>query len=570
MKRYAITLFISILLCSFCSAQDSRKNKLRDYFDLIERTGFSGQILIAENGQTIANAALGRIAHSTSQKVTENTLFGIASMSKQFTAAAIGHLVQSKKLSFDSPLSAIFKNIPEDKLNITIHQLLTHTSGIPGGDLISDFEPLSKGELLKKIVTSELSFSPGEKWRYSNAGYNVLALIIEEVSGLSYEEYLTKYFFSPLKLDYTRIIGSGDWKGLSVAHAINGSYDAGDTKKWKYNMRTLGGGNIASTVSDLQKWNESLEQNTILKKRITDQLFTPHYQISGNEYYGYGWFVFKKSDGATRLIEHGGDYEKGFNGGFYRFQNPRLTILILSNKYEPAGAELWTRWAVYYPIRDIMFNKNVGFDKVQLRLDEITDISGSYADEVGSNKLVIEKCGTSFRLEISGGDLSDQFYAVHDTLRADLRRASQQTTALVDELLKDNFEAFKVALKERAKVWDVFAEEWENVVKVHGRVLHYEVLGSVANNYNDGVKCFVRFHHERGISAMSYGWMENGKGRLYGTSAMDNILLEMFIHLDANGKWRAYNLFEDSWETFEIQYTGSKIQVGNIILNKLE
>lgn len=569
MKKIIILLLMPFVLLKM-GAQTNKAEALNNYLNTAESFGFSGQVLIEKDGKLIVNRALGYLSDNTNQKVTSETLFGIASISKQFTAAAISLLAQNEKLNFDDPISIFFPKLPEDKRRITIHHLLTHSSGIPGGDIISDFENITKEDMIKKILAIELNQQPGKQWRYSNSGYSLLAFIIEKVSGLTYEDYLAKNIFNPLKMNHTRIIGgSNSWDKLEGASAMRGSVNAGNLKEWRYNMRTIGGGNIASNTSDLYKWNQALKHFKFLKKKYTDKLFFPHIQIHKNEYYGYGWFVFKGDNEKVKLVEHGGDYEKGFNGGFYKYQDKDLTILILNNKFDPIGPNLWLRWAVFYPIRDILTKnlKESSYSSPIISISKNTKITGNYISKDKNSSVKIMNRNNGYTLEFEGLDVAYEIFKVPDSIIAISDIGLKKTIELVNKLVSGNLESYKDVI-ERPEYWNLFADEWNDIKKVYGEIISFKVLALVPNYYNDGVKCFIRLNHERGTSFMTYGWMDYGRDKLYATFPTNNLKLTKRIQKSKEGVWLAYDLFKNEWLEIKINPSAEKIQIGTIVFNR--
>lgn len=553
-------------------AQNSRHEALINYLTNAEKFGYSGQVLIEQDGEILVNKALGYLSDNSSEKVTEETLFGIASVTKQFTAAAICLLAQNKKLNFDDKISTFFPKLPQDKGEITIHHLLTHTSGIQGGDVIHDFENISKEDMINRILTLDLDQKPGKKWRYSNSGYSLLAFIIERVSGLSYEEYLTENIFKPLGMNHTRIIGgSNSWNGLVAASALRGSVNVGTPREWRYNMRTIGGGNLASTASDLYKWNSALNDHNLLTKKYVEKLFHPHVQVNKKEYYGYGWFVFIGDDGKVRLIEHGGDYEKGFNAGFYKYQNKDLTIIILNNQYDPIGPNLWLRWAIFYPIRDILIKDLSELDysiPSILRLDN-DSIIGSYISKDKSSQMDVTKSTNGYSIRLEGLDVAYEIFQVPDSIKSISQIGLNRTIALVNELVSGNLEAYKDVI-ERPDHWNLFADEWDDIKKVYGEIMSFKTIAVVPNYYNDGVKCIIKLIHERGTSIITYAWMDYGRDKLYATYPTNELKLVKRIQKLEDGVWLTYDLFKNKWLEIKINETSRKIEIGSLVLYKTD
>jgi CubicO group peptidase (beta-lactamase class C family) len=190
--------------------------KIADYLDQEGENGFSGTVLVKIPGQPLFTASYGFSNQEKGIKNSAETVFDIGSLTKQFTAAAILKLEMDGKLSVHDKISRYIPDIQSDKSNITIHHLLTHTSGLPY-QIGTDHEVISRSELINRISESTLANQPGESHQFSNAGYNLLGVIIEEASGMSYEKYLEKNLLKPagLRLTGYRI---PDWSQANMAN----------------------------------------------------------------------------------------------------------------------------------------------------------------------------------------------------------------------------------------------------------------------------------------------------------------------------------------------------------------
>ena len=196
----AIFLMLNLQVSTFPQAK-SVKGKLSDYLNRASAYGFSGQVLIAENGKILLNQAFGYADKERRIASTPNTAFNIASLTKQFTATAILRLETDGKLKTFDTIGQYLENVPADKSNITIHQLLTHTSGLSRG---SDGEKnTTRDETVEKILKQSLAAKPGEQFHYSNNGYQLLAAIIEKVSGQTFASYLSEKLFKPSGMSQT-------------------------------------------------------------------------------------------------------------------------------------------------------------------------------------------------------------------------------------------------------------------------------------------------------------------------------------------------------------------------------
>ncbi len=309
--------------------------KIDNYMMSGVEKGYAGTILIAKDGKIILSKGYGLANRENNIVNTPDTIFDIGSNAKQFTAAAIMKLVDQKKLSTTDRLEQFFDNVPDDKKYITVHQLLTHTSGFDHG-FGGDFDGTTKDQFLKKAFASELIFKPGERSKYSNAGFSVLAAIIENVSSMNYETYLSKNIFKPAGLNHTGYL-IPDWADQPFAHQYwHGAIPRGTTvnryiKDGSVSWNLVGNGGLLATSTDLYNWLEALKTDKILSKTARDQLFNHHAAITtqSDRYYGYGWGVQTGYEGKTLITHNGG------NGIYYSgiawYPEGDVTILFSSN-----------------------------------------------------------------------------------------------------------------------------------------------------------------------------------------------------------------------------------------------
>jgi len=207
--RYT-TLFIlllSLVTVSFAQSTavriaPSTVKSIEAYLEKLDKIGYSGSVMVAVNGKPVISRGYGY--SDREQKITNSpkTISDIGSITKQFTAAAILKLEMQGKLSTDDKITKYFQNVPPDKSEITLHQLLRHASGLRGG-VGGDYEKITEPEFVEKVFNSPLRSPVGTKFGYSNVGYSLLALIVEKVSGQSYEQYLYENLWKPAGMEMT-------------------------------------------------------------------------------------------------------------------------------------------------------------------------------------------------------------------------------------------------------------------------------------------------------------------------------------------------------------------------------
>jgi CubicO group peptidase (beta-lactamase class C family) len=330
-----------------------------------------------------------------------DTKHRLGSVTKQFTSMLIMQLVQQGKLKLDVPISTYLPDYPKSNGNaITLHHLLTHTSGIPNYTSFPNFfKDISRNsysplEFLNFFSDSTLQFKPGETFSYSNSGYFVLGVIIEKVTGKSYEQVLQENILTPLKMNNTGFDHHNTiLKNRASAYEKSGkSY----TNASYIDMSIpYAAGSLYSTVEDLYLWDRALYTNQLLQKENMDLLFTKHIP-AGRGYYGYGWSIGQMPMGNTtellQIISHSGGIN-GFNTLITRIPSDQSLIVLLNNT---GGAPLqemtivlagilydkpydFPKKSLAYALQDVMEKK--GIDAALAYYKDVKDAKGYSLDE---------------------------------------------------------------------------------------------------------------------------------------------------------------------------------------------
>ncbi|MGE7760408.1 serine hydrolase domain-containing protein [Peribacillus sp. NPDC097895] len=306
---------------------------------------FSGVIGVKAGDVLIHSSAHGYSNRSDEMMNTTETRFGIASGCKLFTAIAICQLIQKGKLKFNSQLKDCLSIVfPDFHQNVTIHHLLTHTSGIPDyfdENVMADFEELWQKnpmyhikrlkDFLPMFQNDMMMFEPGERFHYNNAGYILLGLIVEELTGLEFSEYIDNNIFLPCEM---RDSGYFSMDKLPKKTALGYIDDENGT--WRTNVYSLpikGGadGGAYITASDMFRFWEGLFSNQLLNQEYTNLLLKPHISTKDEgEYYGYGVWINKKNDEIFKYHLMGYDPGVSFNSAVYPAN--RIKTVITSNE----------------------------------------------------------------------------------------------------------------------------------------------------------------------------------------------------------------------------------------------
>lgn len=324
--KYLIAV-VFLLTISISKSQEIAK-RINEYTNTYVKSGdFSGCILISKNEKILYENCFGNASHSLNVKNELNTKFKIGSISKQFTATAILILEEEGLLQTSDTLSKFFPN--ESKVDqITIEQLLNHTSGITDIYSVANFnkiscEKKSISDLSKLILQSDLEFKPGEQYQYSNGGYALLAQIIEQVTKTSYGDYLSKVIFEPLKMTNT-----GHNLGTEVIQNLAIGYDPlgyNDVKITDYLDPELlkGSGSLYSTNNDLLKWINSIKNKSLLTEASYEKLLKNY-----GHNYGFGISVYRSFD--KNVFGHDGRVN-GYIADYLHYLAEDISIIILGN-----------------------------------------------------------------------------------------------------------------------------------------------------------------------------------------------------------------------------------------------
>lgn len=281
--------------------------------------------IVKLNGYGVAN-----LEHDVS--VTPDTVFELASVTKQFTATAIMLLMEEGKVRLDDSISHYLSGSPSRWKSITVRHLLTHTAGLPG--LENGFKALQEGGvrtdystamLFEAATKDSLDFSPGERWQYSDIGYFLLGMIIEKASGRRYQDFLAERFFKPLGMESTSVLDQ--WaivKNRAAGYSIRNGKLINIRRVAQVELPSHYG--VFSTVRDLAKWEIALASGKVVKKSSLAAMWTRVKLNNGRSYpYGFGWEV--RSKFGHRIIDHA-----GITGTEYaRYPDDNLTVIVLTN-----------------------------------------------------------------------------------------------------------------------------------------------------------------------------------------------------------------------------------------------
>ena len=520
-----LLIVASVNLCAIAQAparseaDRSVQSQVKLYLTRLSDFEFSGAVLVKKRDKVLIESGYGFANKKSNIPFNPSTIFDIGSVTKQFTAAAILVLETDGKLRVSDHISKHLKGVPSDKADITIHHLLTHTSGIPL-DFGNDYEKVSRDEIVRRAMSSALNSVPGKRHAYSNAGFSLLAAIVEIVSGKSFEAFLRDRRFTPAQMGSTGYSFSitkrsrtargykdgEDWgTGIEKASATGGSF---------WNL--IGNGGIHSTIADMHKWMTALKRNTVLTKGAKAKLFAPHVLVTSNYqnsnaplYYAYGWYVWQRT-GKTMIFHLGGNGV--FNAAVRHTLDDDSLVIYGSNVseyHDPA-----------YPvpaIERILEGETVAIPPklVSLLPDKLVRFDGRYVESASQAQLWITSTPSFLRVEGEGQEALS-FIARDNWHRdASLEAFNWRTAQALDDSRAKKYEELAKSYETdmpATQLGEFEALFWQKRRDRHGEYRRTRILGTLPSGGRKFVgRTLAAIDFERGTTYREYFWTSGGK-----------------------------------------------------------
>lgn len=393
--RLAVSSTLLLILLQGVALAQDHAAKIREALTLAHKyRQFHGSALVAENGKVIYKGGFGMANMEWNIPNAPDTKFRLGSITKQFTATLTLQLVEQGKIKLDGKISDYLPDYRKDiGQKVTIHHLLTHTSGIPSYTSAPGFfanvsrDPYKVSDFVKQYTSGDLEFEPGTKYTYNNSGYFLLGAIIERVTGKTYEQALKEMIFDPVGMKNTGY----DHHGTLLSKRATGytkSPTGYDNAPYLDMSIPYAAGSLYSTVEDLYLWDQALYTDKLLTAQSKELMFKPFLQN-----YAYGWSVrdasFKFNDQPVQMISHGGGIN-GFTTVIVRFPKEKHLIVILDNTGSPNLNRLSDRIAkIIYdqpyelpkmPISS-MVEKTIAEKGLEAAIAEYRDLKAKQADK---------------------------------------------------------------------------------------------------------------------------------------------------------------------------------------------
>jgi CubicO group peptidase (beta-lactamase class C family) len=492
MKRLLGLLFLFLLTA--VHADDVLNGETAAAIDLsLQRAsvfGLSGSVLIASKGKIIFTKGYGWADRSKEIRATPETAYAVASITKPFTAAAILKLEQLNKLKTSDLISVHMSSVPRDKQQITIHHLLTHTSGLP--DQYAAAGITDRSQAIEKILTMALQGEPGKNFRYSNDGYNLLAAIVEIVSGKNFSDYVRQELFRPAAM-----MSSGFWGETNflpenrIAHNYNMETDNGAPQHIKPSWADRGSSDLITTVQDLFRWQVALETGKIFPPEILKRMYSPHAKREENWHYGYGWHVITTPRGTTDIYHGGGDYPRGVTAEFHRYVDEGITTIAICNSMmDDAGLVSIPRET----FKAIFFGGDYSLPPPDAHLSfKSSKYVGDYRISAGNLIRIVFERG-QLLAKAEGQQAIGLLIGYPPEKNAELEKLNQQTLTVLQNAQKNQF-----------------SEEWtsdqaKKAVDQYGTLKKFEILGTVPVTSDDLSTTYARLYFSKGTEVYRWVW----------------------------------------------------------------
>ena len=484
-------------------------DKIDLYLERITPFGYSGAVLIARSGNVILNKGYGLADRTNAIPNTSETVFNLGSITKQFTATAIMKLEMLGLLNTSDSIGRHLPGLMDDKSDITLHHLLTHTAGLEEIDR-DDFEIVNREQMLSEILDAPLKFAPGTRYAYSNAGYTVLAAIVEEVSGIGYEPFLQENLF---ELAGMRSTGYRlpNWVGKPIAHWYVNGVDQGISLEKPYpSWSVMGNGEMLSTTGDMYRWHRALESGLILSREIQRKMYSPYLRN-----YAYGWEVTDTPHG--RLARHGGTSDYGSSASFERYLDQDIVIMLFCNQ-DYAGGDALARMIVS-KVTEMVFGEDLTIpEKVLPFLEEgLKPYTGNYRSPGGEVDLLVRVEDGALRLSSTGKKaLTLLDFPARDD-RPEHQMLDRQAKQIFTAALSGDFNPLELIVKDRGIRMSVLRRMIiESIQKLQAD--HVRALGTVPSNYiQGGLDTYLKIEGPQGEDVFLFVWedgMNAGMARL--------------------------------------------------------
>lgn len=498
------------LLCLHLVPTDSRAQSgverwgamMDEYLSRAAATGFGGSVLVARGDEVVLHRAYGWADADAGVPMDTAMPFYVASLSKGFTAAAVLRLEMEGRLRTTDSLGRFFPGVPEDKRGVTLHHLLTHTSGLrePPDDRVR-----GRDEFAAAMLALPPHAAPGAEFAYSNGGYSLLAAVVEIASGRPFAEYLRDALFRPAGMAGTRLFTDeplGPPRSWPVS--MNGGVRQGDpwlTHLRPYSWEEVGGTGVVTTTGDLLRWTRALREGTVLSAEAVRKLWTP-----ALEQYAYGWGVRRIARGQMLISHDGSRMPEGWNAQLRVYPEDSVVIVVLSSTR--VRTELSAE--VGRALDRLAFGGEVAMPPPARPLPAAAAerFAGTYRLPSGDGFAVRRDGAGRLMLEPRGQDAADRILYPADTLRARHADDNAHAARLFDALGREDWTAVGGFAGRPEAQWRPRLERtWRWMVERWGAFQRAEVINTAPSPFGgEGEETYVRLVFARDSAVVRLMW----------------------------------------------------------------
>lgn len=482
---------------------DSRAVRLERVFTALEHLGYSGALAVVEGGEPLLRRGFGVADRVSGTRIDTETIFDCGSITKQFTATAILALEAAGELKVEDSIDRFFREVPADKQGITLHHLLTHSSGFPGA-IGNDEEPIGSVDYLVRAFATPLQSTPGERYDYSNVGYSILGLVVEKVSGKPYEAYLRERLFLPIGIETAGYL-LPTFELDSVAKIYDGDREWGRVYRnhWAsdgpgWHLRANGG--LHLRADDMLRWIDALQDDTLLPAAQREKMFTAQIDEGGGEsFYGYGWVI---EDGPNGKVIH----HNGGNGVFSA--NVRFVPAIDRRVFVVSTQKDWNADDLMDCALAILNGDSElePPDIVPIAPDHASKLEGSYRSAEGTTIEVVAR-GSMLRLIPSDAAADALLFAPDDATRTKYAALATRVEAFLRAALDGDYAPLYAATGRRRSLEETgtrFRDLLDGAEADHGKFKDLAVLG--VRPLDEWLGVWVSLEFERGKLVTAYAF----------------------------------------------------------------
>lgn len=484
--------------------RDEAGGRMDRYLEAAQHFGFSGAVLVADPNGVVLRKGYGPADNL--RRLSADMVFDMGSITKQFTAAAILLLEEEGRLATTDTLARFFPEAPEDKRGITLHQLLTHTSGLTS-DFADDYAQMSRDAAVAAIFAAPLLSPPGRDLNYSNAGFSLLAILIEMLTGKPYDRFMEERLYGPIGMRRTGYAPRSLDPAL-VAHTYTPPVDHGTPLERLeraggpgWNLK--GNGGVLTSVDDLYRYDQALRTGVPISQATQARQFAEQFRRSPKLALGYGWWIEPAEDEGIAYSHAGDGPSTGVSGDYRRYPRDATVFILLANNRHHGGS---TRRYIMPNLRRLYLGTaTLEPPAVQgAPADALDELAGSYVvDSTSSFK--VERIGDHLALTAVGQAAVDVMVFRRDASSlANRQDLNQRAASLVRALASGEMSALRAGFGPETDLERPLAS-WRDLTRRLGPFQDVEVQGT--DRLDRGVfMSTVRVSFREGSKTIRWAW----------------------------------------------------------------